>query len=67
LIPLTPELAHAMLTIYERRLRDPRGTVYDATILEAALGVEMMLPVDMEHTKQGLRKKRRQDTEWLGP
>lgn len=35
---LTPELASQCLDVWERRLRDPRGTLYASTLLEAALG-----------------------------
>lgn len=38
MIPLTTELAHRMLEVWARRQRDPRGTKYASTILEAAQG-----------------------------
>lgn len=36
MIVLTRELAAKMLTVWQRRRRDPRGTVYDSSVLEAA-------------------------------
>lgn len=35
---LTPKLAAAMLTVWERRSRDPRGMKYDSSVLDAACG-----------------------------
>jgi ubiquitin-protein ligase len=36
---LTPELASRMLDLWDRRRRDPQGTVYPTTLLEAALAM----------------------------
>lgn len=37
MIPLTPELASAMLDVVRRRNRYARGTVFVSTVLESAL------------------------------
>jgi len=36
-IVLTPELASAMLKVWQRRQRDPQGMPYDSSVLECAL------------------------------
>lgn len=42
---LTPAIASRMLDVWERRKRHPRETVYDSSVLEAALGLPDHLPV----------------------
>jgi len=44
-IELTPALAGRMLDICEIRRRDPRGTVYPCTVLEAALAGANLPPL----------------------
>lgn len=56
-IELTPELAARMLSIYERRLLDDPGKVYDKTLLEAALAPEPpALPKRVFHFAGGLKR-----------
>ena len=52
---LTPWLAAKMLDVWERRQHYPRSTVYDSSILEAALeGVPDHLPTRVNRREPGL-------------
>lgn len=61
---LTPELAAKMLDVCDRRRRDPRGTEYDTSVLEAALhDLPDHLPL-----RRGLSVRPRDpDSRWLQP
>lgn len=52
---LTPWLASKMLRVWERRSRDPKGTRYDSSVLEAALeGLPDFLPSRVNRREYGL-------------
>ena len=70
MIDLTPQLAHILLNIWERRQLDPPATIYSHTVLEVALGApeEKTLPPRPKRTPAEAAKRvaaRRRDTDWL--
>jgi hypothetical protein len=64
LIPLTPELAARMLTIYERRLLDDPGKVYAQSLLDEALQRPVVPGYVRTQHEQSIHARRR-DTKWL--
>lgn len=57
---LTPELCAKMLTVWERRQRDPRNTVYPRSLLDAALSGLPDFPQELPNFVR--RQKAKQDS-----
>jgi len=68
MIELTPELAARMLSIWNRRLLDDPGKVYDRTLLEEALGAPIVPGRIRAQHEQSLHSNhgRKGDGDWLG-